>query len=113
MPGPSSSPTYETILNELAASLTGPIPLDDLIQDVLARKPSSAKNPRQVVREKLRETYRSPFIFLDPKTLLPIRLAMQGARFRMPLGRSGAERGQIEMSRFDSYLPLHFNREAV
>lgn len=113
MPDPASNLTHEAILNELAASLTGPIPLDDLMQYVLARKPSSAKNPRQAVREKLRQTYRSPFIFLDPETLLPIHLAMQGARFRMPLGRSGAEQGQIEISRFDSYLPLHFNREAV
>ena len=113
MPGPSSGPTYKTILNELAASLSGPVSLEDLIQQVLARKPSAAKNPRQTVLNNLRSLFPLPFIYLDPQTLLPTRLAMQGARFRLPLGRRVAESGQIEMDEFAAYLPFRFDLENV
>jgi len=113
MPKLSSGPTYETILNDLAASITGPIPLEDVIQQVLARKPSAAKDPKQTVRERLRWVVPRPFVFLDPKTLLPTRLAMQGARFRLPLGRHGATQGQIAMKWFAFYLPLHFDLQKV
>jgi PAS domain-containing protein len=101
-------PTYESLLNDLAVSLSGPIALDDLIDWVLARRPSRAKNPRQAVRNALRVTFRSPFVFLDPKTLLPKRLAMEGARFRLPLGRRIARQGTLEMELFARYLRLHF-----
>jgi len=113
MPGPSSGPTYKTVLNELAASLSGPISQEDLIQQVLARKPSAAKNPKQNVRNNLRSLYPLPFIYLDPQTLLPTRLALQGARFRLPFGRHAAESGQIEMAWFASYLPQHFDLQKV
>ncbi len=111
MPARSSGPTYETILNDLAASLAGPIALEDVIQQTLARKPSNAKYPRQIVRERLSGMIPRPFVFLDARTLLPTRLAMQGARFRLPLGRRGAEQGYIEIKWFDSYLPLRVDRE--
>jgi hypothetical protein len=113
MPGPSSGPTYQTVLKELAASLSGPISLKDLTQQVLARKPSAAKNPKQIVRNNLRSMLSLPFVFLDPQTLLPTRLAMQGARFRLPFGRRTAETGQIEMEWFASYLPQHFDLQKV
>jgi len=111
MPARSAGPTYETILNDLAAGLTGPIALEDLIQQVLARKPSSAKDPRQIVRERLSWMSPRPFVFLDAHTLLPTHLAMQGARFRLPLGRRGAEQGYIEIAWFDSYLALRRDQE--
>lgn len=113
MARPSSGPSYKAILADLAASLTGPIPLEDLIQQVLARKPSSAKNPRHAVRVELSHMPSQPFVFLDSKTLLPTRLAMQGARFRLPLGRRGAERGLIQMKWFASYLPSRFDLKKV
>jgi len=113
MPGLSSGPTYETILNDLAASLSGPISKENLIQQVLERKPSKSKNPKYLVRQKLRELVPPPFVFLDLQTLLPTRLAMQGARFRLPLGRRVAETGQIEMDGFVSYLPFRFDLEKV
>ncbi len=113
MPGPSSGPTYETILKDLAASLSGPISMKEMIQQVLARKPSTAKDPKQIVRDRLRQMVPQPFIFLDPQTLLPTRLAMEGARFRLPLGRRGAETGQIEMQQFTAYLPLRFELHKV
>ncbi len=109
----SSFPTYENILNELAASLSGPIAVDDLIEQVLARRPSSAKNPRQAVRNALRNTIPLLFVFLDRQTLLPVRLAMQGARFRLTLGRRTAEQGTLEMEQFASYLPLRFDLSNV
>jgi len=107
---PSSPlPTYETILNDLADSIAVPISLDDLIEQMLARKPSSAKNPRQAARSAFRNTFPRPFVFLDAQTLFPTRLAMQGARFRLPLGRRTAEQGSVEMEQFISYLPHRFD----
>ncbi|MFZ5809468.1 MAG: IS1096 element passenger TnpR family protein [Chloroflexota bacterium] len=111
MPRTSTDPTYQTILNELADSLSGPIPLEDLIQQVLARKHSSAKNPRASVLNVLHSMTTRSLVFLDPATIIPARLAMQGARFRLPLGRRGAERGEIDMQHFKAYLPLDFETE--
>jgi hypothetical protein len=106
-----SVPTYEQILKDIADSLTGPLPLDDLIQQVLTRKHSSAKNPRASVLNVLRYSLGKSVVYLDPKTVLPTRLAMQGARFRLPLGRRVAEKGELEMAWFESYLPFGFPLE--
>lgn len=108
-----SGPTYEAVLNELASVVDGTITVAELIQQVLDRKPTTSKNPRQTVIDNMRHISPRPFVFLDRQTLLPTRLAMQGVRFRIPLGRRTAESGQIEMGLFASYLASKSNLEKV
>lgn len=107
------STTYESILQELANLLDGPISMDELLRQVLERKPSTAKNPRTIVRERLRWIYPRPFVFLDSKTLLPTRLAMQGARFRLSIGQPTAIRGLIEARWFQDYLLRNFDPQKM
>ncbi len=87
--------------------------MDELLRQVLERKPSTAKNPKSVVRERLRWIYPRPFAFLDSKTLLPTRLAMQGARFRLSIGRGAATSGLIEARRFRDYLLCDFDPQNI
>lgn len=108
-----SGPTYESVLNELANIVDGPITVAELMRQVLDRKPTTSKNPRQTVIDNMRHIVPRPFVFLDRQTLLPTCLAMQGARFRIPLGRRTAESGQIEMDLFASYLPSNFDLAKV
>jgi hypothetical protein len=53
-------------------------------------------------------------VFLDAETILPIRLAMQGARFRLQLDRDAINTGLINIddSR-SSDLPRQFSLEKV
>jgi len=106
-------PTYESVLYELANAIDRPIAVDELIRQVLERKPTTSKHSRHSVMERIRGAVPRPFVFLDSKTLLPTRLAMLGARFRMPLGRRAAESGLIEMNIFESYLPNNFGLDKV
>ena len=110
---PIKGPTYESVLYELANAIDRPIAVDELVRQVLERKPTTSKHSRHSVLERIRGAFPRPFVFLDSKTLLPTRLAMQGARFRIPLGRRAAESGLLEMTIFESYLPNSFSLEQV
>jgi len=45
------------------------------------------------MRQHIRHATGRQLVFLDADTVLPLRLAMQGARFRLKLARSQFERG--------------------
>ena len=104
MPTPKP-PTLAQIAEATAAELNGTIPFDEFVQRVLARYVSKAKNPAQLVRTNLRyELPRLSVVFLDPKTLIPLRLAMQGVRFRVPLDSEQLNHGAIWY--YDWFIPF-------
>jgi Plasmid pRiA4b ORF-3-like protein len=91
-----TGPTLAQVAEAIAAELDAAIPFDEFVQRVLARYESKAKNPAQLVRTNLR--YELPHlgvVFLDPKTLIPLRVAMQGVRFRVPLDAEQLNHGAI------------------
>lgn len=91
--------SYDEVFKQVLPPLTGPISVDELITQILTLRPSTAKKPRVAVRAQLRErTWRGELVFLDSKTILPGRLAMQGARFAVPLERQEAKRGALLIS---------------
>ncbi|MCX7839094.1 MAG: plasmid pRiA4b ORF-3 family protein [Anaerolineae bacterium] len=99
--GPSLSQVAQAVVAEMDA----PISLDEFVQRVLARYPSRAKNPAQLVRTNLRyEQWRLGLAFLDSKTLVPLRLAMQGVRFRIPLDAEQLKHGAVWY--FDWFEPF-------
>ena len=51
----AKEPTLDQVVESLLAEVDGPVPLDDLVQQVLARRPSKAKNPVQAVTNHIRE----------------------------------------------------------
>ena len=81
------APSYEEIITDLLRSTPGPISARELAEKLLAARPSQAKNPLQAMRQHIRQANGRLLVFLDADTILPLRLAFQGARFRLPLDR--------------------------
>ena len=77
--------TREQVIAQLVSELQGPIPLETLVDRVLQRKPSRAKDPRSPIRGEIRMyADRLGIVFADPerKTVVPANIAMRGVRFR-------------------------------
>jgi hypothetical protein len=101
--------TVEAAFRQVIDQLEGPTPLDEVVQRVLAIRPSNAKNPAQQVRNNMRYMYQPDWVWLDPRTLLPMRLCMRGVRFRITPSQP-----EIERSLFYGAPALHaFHRDGV
>ncbi len=91
--------SYDEVFKQVLPPLEGPISVDELVTQILTLRPSRAKKPRVAARAQLRErTWRGELVFLDSKTILPGRLAMQGARFAVPLGRQEVKHSALLLS---------------
>jgi hypothetical protein len=82
---------------------------------VLELAPSTAKKPLQAVRSHLRyEHAGQTLVFLDSKTILPMRLALRGVRFRVPLSRRDVKEGMLPLDPwFVPILPYEIALEEV
>jgi hypothetical protein len=78
-------PTRDQVIAQIIDELAGPTPLETVVDRVLERKPSSAKDPRGPIRNDIRRwPSRFGVVFGDPerKIVVPVRLALAGVRFR-------------------------------
>ncbi len=93
-------PTLREITMQVLAELTAPASLDEVIQRVLARFPSQSKHPPKRVSDFLHspDLVGVEVVYLNPKTIVPLRLAMPGVRFRVLLEPDGVQQG---------ILPIH------
>jgi hypothetical protein len=81
-------------VKQAIASVEGPVALNEFCQQILAIRPSKAKNPLKSVRNHLRQEQAGrTLVFLDSQTILPLSMAMQGVRFRTSLTRQEVSRG--------------------
>jgi hypothetical protein len=72
------------------------VSIDEVAKRILTMYPSRAKNPLTSVRSTLRlEHAGKTLVFLDRQTLVPLHVAMQGVRFRIPLTREEVDRGVL------------------
>ncbi len=76
-------PTYEEVVQQILTTAGGPVAVDKLLDEVLARKVTASKNPRQLVRNKLREFTGRAVVYIDTDHVLAIPLTCKGARFRI------------------------------
>jgi tetratricopeptide (TPR) repeat protein len=91
-------PTLDQLVESLLAEVDGPVLLDELVQQVLARRPSKAKHPVQAVTNHIRTSYRQEcYVFLDRSRVMPLRLALQGVRFRITLDRQMVGFGAVPL----------------
>ncbi|MEW6406751.1 MAG: hypothetical protein AB1649_33640, partial [Chloroflexota bacterium] len=91
---PSETITRTEAIEQIVAQMDAPLGLDEFVSRVLAIWPSKAKNPQAGVRQAIRDEYvGKSLLFLDESTLIPMRLAMPGIRFRVPLTRQEINRG--------------------
>jgi hypothetical protein len=101
-PKPSSKkpkePLWDEVFDALLADATGPVAVDELVKQALTRKSSKAKNPAKAVETHLREPYaRKPYVFVDHEHVVPLRLALQGVRFRIALDRQMVSSGAVPL----------------
>src|SRR4029453_3426179 len=89
-------PSLYDIIERVLARVPGPVSIDEVAKRVLAIYPSKAKNPLTSVRSTLRlEHAGKTLVFLDRQTIVPLHVAMQGVRFRIPLTREEVDRGVL------------------
>lgn len=106
MPKPTEKAlTYEMVIAEIMRSASGPLPAQELAANMLLALLSSARNPQQAMRQHIRQANGKQLVFLDADTVLPLRLAYQGARFRIPLERDSFDKGLLPLDNISSYLP--------
>lgn len=99
-------PSYSEIIRSILASANGPLPVKEIAERMLELHPTTAKKPYQAMLQHIREENGRLLVYLDADTLLPLRLAYQGVRFRLPLDRETVNSGLINLSEsFRSYLP--------
>jgi hypothetical protein len=109
MPRPQDiKPTYTEIMTQLLDAATGPIPLREFSEQILALRTTQAKKPLEAVRTQIRQQVGHLLVFLDPETILPSRLAMQGVRFRMQMDKSTVDSEKVEIGGLSDYLPRQF-----
>ena len=108
------APNYAEILGELLSSVDGPVSTDELAVQILQKRPSNARNPHRAALGKIREAAGSQLIYLDPTRILPLRLAYQGARYRIRLTKEKVDRAALPIEEcFHHYLPPWFKREDI
>jgi hypothetical protein len=106
-------PTYEEVVQEILTAARGPVSVDDLVNEVLARKATVSKNPRQLVRKKLHEFAGRVLVYLDAGHVLAVPLAYRGARFRIRLDQETINQGAISVGIFEYFLPRLFVMEKI
>lgn len=98
-------PTVADILRDLMRDVTEPKPVSELIDRVLQRYKSKAKNPRSLVRDRIAEESGRSLVFTDREHVLPIGVALRGVRFRIPLAQFEIDEGGFAMNYLRHYLP--------
>ncbi len=106
-PKKDSGPSYNDIFEDILRQANGPVLLDDLVKEVLARHPTTSKRPRQMVVNNLRWLEGFHYVRPDEDHILPVRLAFQGARFRIRMTREMVDQAGIP---FEEYFKFFFQR---
>lgn len=90
-----SSSLAESVKQALE-EVKGPINQNDFIEKILKIYPSSAKKPEASIRRHLRmEEVGRSIVYLDKKTIIPLRVGAPGVCFRIPLSRAEVKNGVL------------------
>jgi hypothetical protein len=107
-------PTYSEIIEVILDPIQGPLSVYWLAEQILQNRPSKAKNPHKAALNQIQQERGRLLVYLQPDTILPIRLALQGARFRHRLNHSIIRKGLLELeTNLVYYLPRFFPIEQI
>lgn len=100
-------PTIASILRLLAHEYDGPVEERRILDRVLERRPSNAKNPYATIRERLRwDGLTLGWLRLSRNQLVPLRVALQGLRFRcLPRARD-VQSGLLPLAHLQPFAGL-------
>lgn len=100
--------TIAGILRKLAAQYEGMVDEREVLEGVLALRPSQAKNPYTYIREKLRfSAPRVGWVRLGDGKLLPLHVALQGLRFRVIPDDDELAQGMVARTRLEPFVSCH------
>ncbi|NTU78183.1 MAG: hypothetical protein HGA45_02070 [Chloroflexales bacterium] len=102
-----NEPTIASILRHLAGEYDGPVDERRVLERVLEQRPSSAKNPYATIRERLRwDGLTLGWLRLSRSQLVPLRVALQGLRFRCLPRVRDLEAGLLPMAHLQPFAGL-------
>ncbi len=105
-------PSYADILQDILTAADGPVSTEDLIRQVLEKHSTKAKDPYRAALDNIREERGRLLVFLDEGHVLPLRLAYQGARYRIRLTKEMIDGATLSVEKFFmQFLPREFNWE--
>ncbi|MBX0329312.1 hypothetical protein K2Z83_16700 [Oscillochloris sp. ZM17-4] len=103
----NQEPTIASILRVLAREYDGPVDERQVLDQVLARRPSAAKNPYATIRERLRwDGLVLGWLRLSRGTLMPLHVALQGLRFRCIPRARDVEAGMLPLAHIQPFAGL-------
>jgi hypothetical protein len=111
MPRPHDiAPTYSQVIEKILRGVSAPMRVSELAQNILAERPSTAKDPVKAAEVKIREANGRQLIYLDSKTILPLWVAWQGVRFRTIVSHEEVNEGSLDAgTHLRAYLPSGFD----
>ena len=111
MPRPKDLvPTYDQVIEKILHEASAPMPVLELAQKISAQRPSTSKDPVKAAEKKIKEAVGRQLVYLDSNTIVPLRIAWQGVRFRMDLSREEVNKGFFDAGiALSFYLPNGFN----
>ncbi|MEI7768671.1 MAG: hypothetical protein WCI67_01720 [Chloroflexales bacterium] len=103
----NQEPTIASILRMLAREYDGPVEERRVLDQVLERRPSAAKNPYATIRERLRwDGLALGWLRLGRGKLVPLRVALQDLRFRcLPRARD-VQAGMLPLAHLQPFAGL-------
>jgi hypothetical protein len=104
---PNQEPTIASILRTLAHEYDGPVEERRLLDQVLERRPSAAKNPYATIRDRLRwDGLALGWLRLSRRELMPLRMALSGLRFRCVPRSCDIETGMLPVAHLHPFAGL-------
>jgi hypothetical protein len=97
--------TLKQVVEQVLSELNGPITVTDLADRVYAIYPTRSKTAMSSLRNCLHYDEQGVnLVYLDKFTVLPMRIAMQGVRFRLPIDRHAEKEYEIAVLFFNFFI---------
>ena len=97
--------TLKQVVEQVLSELDEPITVKDLADRVYAIYPTRSKTAMSSFRNCLHYDEQGVnLVYLDRFTILPMRIAMQGIRFRIPIDRHAEKENEIPILFFDYFI---------
>lgn len=98
--------TQREAIEQVCAEMDGPVGFEEFVERVLEIWPSQAKNPARSIRQSVNNYHQGKdLLYLDGDRLIPMRMAMRGVRFRVPLSSEEVKNGWLFT--YPSFQRLH------
>ncbi len=111
---PNNTPTLKQVVEQVLSELDGPITVKDLADRVYAIYPTKAKTAMSSFRNCLHYDEQGVnLVYLNKDTLLPMRIAMQGVRFRVPIDRHAEKENEIPSLFFNYFIDRYGNPKNI